>query len=125
MARKQQASGVVEAISKKQIKTRNGQKPVYSFLIDDEWYRTNFTKPSFEEGDEIEFDYVVGDYGNDVDVDSVEIVTEGGGAEASLAVPFGRAVGRDGVTHRTIPRVVPAAGASTAPLPGNGPGWRS
>ena len=86
MARKQQASGVVEAISKKQVKTRKGNSPVYSFLIDDEWYRTNFTKPPFEEGDEIEFDYVVGDYGNDVDVDSVEIVTEGGGAEAEAEV---------------------------------------
>lgn len=76
------ASGVVKAMSKKKIKTVNGMKPVFSFCIEDDegddiWYRTGFTQPEFEKGDEIEFDFEETKYGLEVAMDSVEVVEEG------------------------------------------------
>jgi hypothetical protein len=69
-------------MSKKRIKTKNGMKPVFSFCLEDHdgdenWFRTGFVQPEFEKGDEIEFDFEVGDYGSEVVMDSISIVNEG------------------------------------------------
>lgn len=72
------AEGYVERISQKEVQTRRGASLTYSFLLDDsKWYRTNFTKPEFGAGDFVQFEYSEGKYGNDVDMDSLEVTETG------------------------------------------------
>lgn len=51
-----------------------GKGTVHSFrLVNDEaWYNCGFKKPDFQKGDEVRFEYTVGNYGPDVDMDSIK-----------------------------------------------------
>jgi len=84
-------SGVVKAMSNKQVKTRFGMKDTYSFNIDDQWYSLGFKKPKFGKGDTIEFEYTESTYG--MQVDDKTVVVKGGGSSAPTgavkAVSFG------------------------------------
>ena len=71
--------GIVQKISEKP--TRND--PVYNICLDtgqdDEWFGHGFDEPQFQEGDEIEFDVKYnGDFAN-IDVDTLNVISEGGG----------------------------------------------
>lgn len=70
--------GVVKGISEKLVTAKGKKVPIYSFILqdNDEWFRTSFEEPDFEKGDLITFSYSVGDYGNDVDMKSIEILEE-------------------------------------------------
>lgn len=74
------ASGVVKAMSNKQVKTRFGMKDTYSFNIDDQWYSLGFKKPKFGKGDTIEFAYSESTYGMQVDDKTVSVKGGGGGS---------------------------------------------
>jgi len=78
-------AGVVEAMGSKEVKTKFGMKPTYSFKLDGEWFSMGFTKPKFGKGDSVSFDYSETTYGNSVDAKSVS-VTGGGAAPASASV---------------------------------------
>jgi len=69
--------GVVEKVNKKMIATKNGKKPIFSFLLDDdEWYRTGFNAPDIADGDTVEFEYEKTEYGLEVDFDTLEVTSE-------------------------------------------------
>lgn len=60
-------SGTVVETDSKEVKTKFGMKPVYSFKLDDGvWYKHGFKDPKLSAGMAVEFDYTPGKYGNDV-----------------------------------------------------------
>lgn len=78
-------SGVVNGVSTKPVTTKFGTKPTYSINVDGEWFKCGFTKPKCNKGDEVEFTYTEGTYGNEVDAKT--IVIKGGGSAAPAAAP--------------------------------------
>jgi hypothetical protein len=67
-------TGVVSAMSSKEVNTKWGMKPTYSFQVDGTWFKTGFKKGKMNKGDNIQFSYTEGAYGNDVDVGSITVV---------------------------------------------------
>lgn len=67
-------TGVVSAMSSKEVNTKWGMKPTYSFQVDGQWFKTGFKKAKMNKGDNVQFTYTEGAYGNDVDVASVTVV---------------------------------------------------
>jgi hypothetical protein len=63
-----EVTGTVERVSSKQL----ASGLYYSFLVNDEWYRTNKTKPPFDAGYKVKFTFNEDKYGKQVDVDSVK-----------------------------------------------------
>jgi len=47
--------GIIERITSKEVNTKFGKKPVYSLLVNGEWYGNVWKKPTYSEGDEVEF----------------------------------------------------------------------
>lgn len=71
-----QATGTVGHISIKSRNTKRGAANVYSFVTKEQdgvWFNLGFNEPSFNKGDNITFNYVEGQYGNDVDTKSVRV----------------------------------------------------
>lgn len=66
-------TGVVQKIGSVMRKTRYGDKPVFSFLLNDNWYQTGFKDSGVKPGDVIEFSFEEDKYGRQVDVDDVDI----------------------------------------------------
>ena len=57
----------VEAIGTKPVTTKFGEKTTYSFKGNDgQWYKLGFKKPQFAKGDEVEFEFISGKWGNEV-----------------------------------------------------------
>jgi len=48
--------GVIEKLTVKDVKTKNGIKPTWSINVDGQWYGGIWDKPSYSEGDYVEFD---------------------------------------------------------------------
>lgn len=59
--------GVVEQVASKVLSSGK----YYSFKIGNDWYRTNKTKPPFEAGYKVKFEFETNKYGNQVDIDSI------------------------------------------------------
>lgn len=58
---------IVEGISTKEVKTKYGMKPTYSFKGNDgQWYSLGFKKPAFSKGEEVEFEFDSTKFGNQV-----------------------------------------------------------
>src|SRR3990167_2104825 len=58
---------IVEAIGTKPVTTKFGEKVTYSFKGNDgQWYKLGFKKPQFAKGDEVEFEFTSGKWGNEV-----------------------------------------------------------
>lgn len=75
---------IVESISNKAVTTKFGSKTVFSFKAGGEWYKLGFKKPTFKEGDDIEFVFTDTAYGKEVDVASVRVA---GGSVPKSASP--------------------------------------
>ena len=56
-------SGVVEAVSTKDVTTKFGVKPTYSFKVNGTWIKCGFKNPSVDVGHTVDFDGVTGTYG--------------------------------------------------------------
>jgi hypothetical protein len=67
--------GVVEQIGSKNVTTKFGVKPTYSFKVGGEWFKTGFKNPVVAVGDSISFEYTPGKYGNDVELESLVVGT--------------------------------------------------
>ena len=80
-------TGIVEQISTKDVNTKFGLKPTYSFKVNGTWVKCGFKNPNVQVGYEIEFDGNSGTYG--METKSVNILNRGTGAGAapSTAVP--------------------------------------
>lgn len=61
-------TGTVDRVSSKKL----ASGVYYSFCVDDEWYRTNRTRPPFEEGYQVQFVFNEDKYGKQVDMDSIK-----------------------------------------------------
>jgi len=56
-------SGVVEAVSTKDVTTKFGTKPTYSFKVNGTWVKCGFKNPNVDVGYTVDFDGVTGTYG--------------------------------------------------------------
>jgi hypothetical protein len=56
-------SGAVQEVSTRDVSTKFGVKPTYSFKIDNQWVKTGFKNPRVDVGDMISVDVVDGKYG--------------------------------------------------------------
>jgi len=89
-------TGIVEAISTKDVNTKFGSKPTYSLKVNGTWVKCGFKNPNAGAGDEVEFDGNTGTYG--LETKEVKVLRKGTGTPApadtinSTAVP-GRTTG--------------------------------
>ena len=67
-------TGIVEAISTKEVNTKFGTKPTYSMKVDGTWIRCGFKDPSVDVGYQVEFDGVTTSYG--IDTKQVTILSK-------------------------------------------------
>lgn len=81
-------SGVVEAVSTKDVTTKFGVKPTYSFKVNGTWIKCGFKNPSVDVGYTVDFDGVTGTYG--IETKAVNILSRAIATPvvtASTAVP--------------------------------------
>ena len=65
-------TGIVEAVSTKDVSTKFGTKPTFSMKVNGTWVKCGFKNPNVAVGYEVEFDGVSGTYG--VETKSVNIL---------------------------------------------------
>ena len=88
----------VTEVSVKEVKTKFGQKPTYSFqCTDGKWYRTGFTAHGLSAGAVVDFEFEVDKYGNQVDA---KTIVETGKAAPGTVVTPAAAVARPSVGGR-------------------------
>lgn len=74
-------TGIVEAVSTKDVNTKFGNKPTYSLKINGGWVKCGFKNPNASVGDEVEFDGNTGTYG--LETKAVNVIRKGSGAVPS------------------------------------------
>jgi hypothetical protein len=82
-------SGVVEAVSTKDVTTKFGVKPTYSMKINGAWVKCGFKNPGVEAGYTVDFDGVTGTYG--LETKAVNIISRS--APITMAVDKATGVG--------------------------------
>jgi hypothetical protein len=83
-------TGIVEAVSTKDVTTKFGTKPTYSIKINGGWVKCGFKNHNANVGDEVEFDGNTGTYG--VETKAVTILRRGAGAAVTSSTPTTAAV---------------------------------
>jgi hypothetical protein len=78
-------TGIVEQISSKEVNTKWGAKPTYSFKVNGAWVSHGFKNHMANVGDEVEFDGETTTYG--IQTKAVRVIARGAGAPPSAAVP--------------------------------------
>jgi len=78
-------TGIVEAVSTKDVTTKFGTKPTYSIKINGGWVKCGFKNHNANVGDEVEFDGNTGTYG--VETKAVTILRRGVGAAVTSSAP--------------------------------------
>jgi hypothetical protein len=73
-------TGIVEAVSTKDVTTKFGTKPTYSIKVNGGWVKCGFKNHNANVGDEVEFDGNTGTYG--VETKAVIVLRRGTGAPA-------------------------------------------
>jgi hypothetical protein len=76
-------TGIVEAISTKDVNTKFGNKPTYSLKVNGTWVKCGFKNPNAGAGDEVEFDGNTGTYG--LETKAVNVLRKGAGTPAPAA----------------------------------------
>lgn len=76
-------TGIVEAISTKDVNTKFGSKPTYSLKVNGTWVKCGFKNPNAGAGDEVEFDGNTGTYG--LETKEVNVLRKGAGTPAPAA----------------------------------------
>ena len=74
-------TGIVEAVSTKDVNTKFGNKPTYSLKVNGGWVKCGFKNPNASVGDEIEFDGNTGTYG--LETKAVTVLRKGAGVVPS------------------------------------------
>ena len=74
-------TGIVEAMSTKDVTTKFGVKPTYSIKINGGWVKCGFKDPGVQVGYEVEFDGTTGSYG--VETKKIEILKRSTGTAAA------------------------------------------
>lgn len=78
-------SVVVEQVDSKEVVTKFGKKPTFSFKANGEWFKTGFKRHGLNVGDVVSFDYKEGSYGKDVEASA--IAKSGTGLVPTAALP--------------------------------------
>ena len=73
-------TGIVEQISTKDVNTKFGLKPTYSFKVNNTWVKCGFKNPGVQVDYEVEFDGNSGTYG--METKAVNVLNRGTGAGA-------------------------------------------
>jgi hypothetical protein len=89
-------SGVVQEVAIKEVSTKFGLKPTYSFKINDKWVKTGFKNPNLEAGYTVDFDAQAGIYG--LETKAVNILSR----SAPIAVLGGSTAGSVGSTGSAV-----------------------
>jgi len=76
-------TGIVEALTTKDVNTKFGTKPTYSMKVNGTWIKCGFKDPKVEVGYEVEFDGVSGTYG--VETKAVNVLSKGSGTPTPAA----------------------------------------
>lgn len=72
-------SYIIENITNKEVNTKFGPKPAYTIVCGGERYSYGFKKPTFNIGDEVDFQFTENTYGKNVDLTSVQMLKKGVG----------------------------------------------
>ena len=80
-------SYTIEQVGTKNVKTKFGEKPTYSFKADGEWFKCGFKNPRVNAGDVVEFEFTEGAYGKDVNMDSFKKSSGSSGGSAPVSAP--------------------------------------
>ena len=75
-------TGIVEAVSTKDVTTKFGTKPTYSIKINGGWVKCGFKNHNANVGDEVEFDGNTGTYG--VETKAVTVLRRGTGVAPAV-----------------------------------------
>jgi hypothetical protein len=78
-------SYTIENITTKEVTTKFGPKPAYTIIANGERFSYGFKKPTFAIGDEIDFQFTVNTYGNNVDLTSVQMIKKGTGTPVTAS----------------------------------------
>ena len=73
-------SYIIENITSKDVNTKFGPKPAFSIMANGERFSYGFKKPTFQIGDEVDFQFTENTYGKNVDLTSVRLIAKGAGA---------------------------------------------
>lgn len=84
-------SGVVEALGGKDVNTKFGLKPTFSFKVNGQWISAGFKDPKVQVGDNISFEYEPDKYGNKL---------HDGSIKKGVAVATGSSVSAPSVSGR-------------------------
>ena len=76
-------TGIVEAVSTKDVNTKFGLKPTFSMKVNGTWVKCGFKSHNASVGDEVEFDGNTGTYG--METKAVNIIRKGAGGAAPSA----------------------------------------
>jgi hypothetical protein len=74
-------TGIVEAVSTKDVNTKFGLKPTFSMKVNGTWVKCGFKTHGASVGDEVEFDGNTGTYG--METKAVNVIRRGSGTVAS------------------------------------------
>ena len=77
-------TGIVEAVSTKDVNTKFGLKPTFSMKVNGNWVKCGFKTHGASVGDEVEFDGNTGTYG--METKAVNVIRRGVGAAPSAGV---------------------------------------
>jgi hypothetical protein len=81
-------TGIVEAVSTKEVNTKFGAKPTYSMKVNGTWIKCGFKDPGVQAGYQVEFDGVTGTYGTETKkVDILSKATPSVPSNTSVATP--------------------------------------
>ena len=75
-------TGIVEAVSTKDVTTKFGTKPTYSIKVNGGWVKCGFKNHNANVGDEVEFDGNTGTYG--VETKAVTVLRKGSGVAPAV-----------------------------------------
>jgi hypothetical protein len=78
-------TGVVEAVSTKEVNTKFGLKPTYSMKVNNTWIKCGFKDPGVAVGNQVEFDGVTGTYGTETK--KVVVLSKAVGTSTIVAGP--------------------------------------
>ena len=82
--------GIVEKVVERTVNTKRGPTPVFDIYVDGTKYSWGFQRPTkfgITDGAEIKFQATPDKYGPKVEVESVEVVTNGSGAAPVKVAP--------------------------------------
>lgn len=96
-------SYIIENITNKQVNTKFGPKPAYSVKTAEGWFSYGFKKPTFNIGDEVDFQYTENTYGKNIDHASVRMINKGTGGSAPASSPAAAPAARPAFAQKVFP----------------------